>query len=99
MLDGSVLGGQTEGVKAHGVEDIIALHALETGMDIGGSHGVPVPDVQVPGGIGEHGQGVPLRLGIVPIHPVQVVFSPPPLPLLLYLLGVVISRHAILRYI
>ena len=34
VLDGEVLGRQTEGVKADGVEDIIALHALFAADDI-----------------------------------------------------------------
>ncbi len=43
--DSRILCGKPEGIKAHGVEDVITLHPLEAGMGIGGGHSKPVPDV------------------------------------------------------
>ena len=34
VLDGGVLGGEAEGVEAHRVEDVVALHAPEAGVDV-----------------------------------------------------------------
>ena len=93
VLDGCVLGGEPEGVETHGVEDVVALHALETGVDVRGGHSVPVADVQVPGGVREHGQLIPLGLVGVFLHAVQPVLDPPLLPLGLYFRRVVSEGH------
>ena len=54
-LDGVLLGGQAEGVVAEGVEHVLAGHALEAGVDIGGDIAQRVADVQPgAGGVGEH---------------------------------------------
>ena len=58
LLDRRIFGGQTEGVKAHREQDIVALHALEARAGIAGRHRVPVADVQVSGRIGQHRHGV-----------------------------------------
>ena len=92
-LDGGVLGGQTEGVEAHGVKHVVALHPLETGADVGGRHGVPVADVQVARGVGEHGQGVPLGAGRVLTDLVELILRPLLLPLLFDFFGFIVSRH------
>ena len=41
-----LLGGQTEGVVAHGVQHVETGHALEAGVDIGADEPEWVPDVQ-----------------------------------------------------
>jgi hypothetical protein len=45
--DSSVLRGKAESIETYGMEHIIALHPLKAGMDIRGSHSIPVPDVKV----------------------------------------------------
>ena len=45
VADGGVFGGEAEGVEAHGVEDVEALHSPEAGVGVGGGHDVPVADV------------------------------------------------------
>ena len=53
---------QTEGVPAHRVEDIVALHPPHTGDDIRGGVPFRVTNMQpVAGGIGEHVQNVIFR--------------------------------------
>ena len=47
VADGGVFGGEAEGVEAHGVEDVVALHTAEAGVAVGGGHDVPVADVEV----------------------------------------------------
>ena len=36
VADGGVFGGKAEGVEAHGVEDVEALHSAEAGVAVGG---------------------------------------------------------------
>ena len=80
-LDGRVLGRQAKGVKAHGEQDVVAPHAHEARPDIGGRHGVPVADVQVATGVGQHGQGIVLGLVGINDGAVEVVSLPARLPL------------------
>ena len=83
VADGGVLGGQSEGVEPHREEDVVAAHALQAGVDVGYGEGVPVADVEDAGGIGVHGQGVPLVAGGIVVDPVEVVPLPALAPLLL----------------
>ena len=65
VLDGGVFGGQAEGVPAHRVHDVEALHPLEAGHHVADGVVAHVPHVQVPGRIGEHFQHViffPVRI-------------------------------------
>ena len=63
VLDGKVLGGQTEGVKAHGEQDVITVHALLAGDDVHSGVGTGMADMQtVAGGVGELYQTVELGL-------------------------------------
>ena len=54
-LDGVLLGGQAEGVVAHRVQDVVAVHAVEPAGDVGAQVAQRVADVQ-PGtrGVREH---------------------------------------------
>ena len=62
VLDGVVLRGQAEGVKAHGEEDVVALHPLLPADDVHGREGPGVAHVQaLAGGIGELDEAVELR--------------------------------------
>ena len=63
MLDGKLFRGQAERVKAHGVQDVEALHALVAADDVGGDVTQRVTDVQTDAGrVREHVQHVELRL-------------------------------------
>ncbi len=92
-LDGGVLRRQAEGVEAHGMQHVVALHPLEAGVDIRRGHGVPVADVQVARGVGEHGQGVPLGTALVFGYLVEAVSGPLLLPLGLDFRGNVFGNH------
>ena len=95
-VDRGVLRRKTERVEPHGVEDVVAAHAHEAGVGVGWGHGVPVADVEVAGGVGVHGEGVPPGAGVVVVHLVEVVVGPPLLPLAVYLARVVAERgHAL----
>ena len=61
--DGVLLGGQTEGVVAHRVQDVPASHPGETGDDVGGDVAQRVAHVQaLAGGVGKHVQQEELLL-------------------------------------
>lgn len=54
-LHGVLLGRQAEGVEAQGVQDVVAVHPLEAGVDVGGDVSQRVTDVQTCArGIREH---------------------------------------------
>ncbi len=53
-LHGRVLGGQAEGVPAHGVEDVEPLHALVAGDHVTDGVVAHVPHVDAARGVGEH---------------------------------------------
>ena len=89
LPDGGVFGGEAEGVEADGEEDVLAAHAVIAGGDIRGGEGVPVDDVEVAAGVGEHGEGVPARAGVVVGGAVEAVGLPAGLPFGLDALGVV----------
>ena len=60
MLDGGVLRRQAEGVPAHGLEDVLAAHTLIAGDDVTDGVVAHMAHVQLPRGIGEHGQAIEL---------------------------------------
>ena len=63
-LDGVLLGGQAEGVVAHGVQDVLARHAGKARHDVGGDVAQRVAHVQpLTGGVGEHVEQEELLLG------------------------------------
>jgi hypothetical protein len=65
VLDRVLLGGEAEGVEAHAVQHVVALHAHVAGVDVGADVAQWVPDVE-PGAarVGEHVEHV--ELGAVP---------------------------------
>ena len=66
ILDGVILRGQTEGVPAHGVEDVDPFQAFLPRHDVQGGIGAGMPHVQtLSGGIGKFHQSVELGQGIV----------------------------------
>ena len=61
VLDGVVLRGQTEGVKADGEQDVVALHPLFAGDDVHGGKGSGMAHMQtLTGGIGELNESIEL---------------------------------------
>ena len=58
--DRGVLGGQAEGVEAHGEQHVGAVHAAEARDGVRGRHREPVPDVQVARCVGQHREVVPV---------------------------------------
>jgi len=66
VFDGVVLRGQAEGVKAHGEEDVIAVHPLFPGDDVHGRVGPGVAHMEpLTGGVGELDEAVELGLAAV----------------------------------
>ncbi|MBA7693026.1 hypothetical protein ES703_101601 [subsurface metagenome] len=86
-----ILRRQPKGIKPHRVKHIIALHSLKPGVDIRRSHSIPVSDMKVARGVGEHGQSIPLGSGVSLANLIQSVVSPTLLPLLFYFLWVILG--------
>ena len=83
VFDGVVLGRQAEGVPAHRVEHVVALHPLFSGDEVERRVGARVADVQpLPGRIGELDQRVVFRLRVVAHRGKRLLLLPDPLPLL-----------------
>ena len=61
-FDGGVLSGKSEGVPAHGVDDLVTLEAVVMGDGVRDGVDPHVAHVQGAGGVGEHGEDV-LGLG------------------------------------
>ncbi|MBA7684387.1 hypothetical protein ES703_92782 [subsurface metagenome] len=91
--DSGIFRRQPEGIKPHRVKHIISLHPLKPSPNIRRSHGIPVPDMEVARGIGEHSQSIPLGAGGILTNLIQPVLSPFLLPLVLYFLRVISSYH------
>ncbi len=58
VLDRGVLGRQPESVPAHGLQDILAQHALVTRDDVADGVIAHVPHVQASARVGEHAQAI-----------------------------------------
>ena len=78
--DSGILRRQAKGVETDGMQYVVSLHPAEASVAIGGSHCVPVADMQVSGGIGVHRQVVPLGPRVVVYDSVKVIFGPAFLP-------------------
>ncbi len=61
-LDRRVFGGQPERVPAKRVQDVETLQPLQPRDDVADDVVADVPDVRVPGRVGEHLEAVELRL-------------------------------------
>ena len=81
-VHGVLLGRQAEGVIAHGVQHIVALHTLHAGHDIGGGVTLGMAGMEAnAGGVREHIQDIVLGLGKIPYVSVEgLVFFPVFLP-------------------
>ena len=92
-LDSGILGGQTKGIETHRVKYIITLQSLKSGVNIRWCHGIPVPDMEVARGIGEHSQCIKFGAGVILSNFVEPILGPLLLPLLLYFLRVIPGYH------
>ena len=77
---GGVFRGHAEGVPAHGVQDVEALHALVAGHHVADGVVAHVPHVNPPRGIGEHFQDIIFGLLRVLGYPKKILLLPDPLP-------------------
>ena len=93
---GVLFRGQAEGVVPHGMEDVIALHALHAADDVRGGVAFRMAGVQADAArIGEHVQGVELGPGKVPdVRREGLVLLPVFLPFRLNGLRVINAVHA-----
>ena len=82
-----------ERVETDGEKDVEALHSFVARGRIGRRHGVPMPDVQVAGRIGEHGQEVILGPRRILVGVVQPTLGPQGLPFGFDLLSDVFVSH------
>ena len=85
VLDRELLSRKTEGIPAHWVEDVIALHSLHTANDVGSRISLRVSNVKtLAGWIREHIQRVEFWFGeIVSVAVVGILIRPDFAPLLL----------------
>ena len=89
VFHGGVLGRQAKGIPAHGLQHILAQHALIAADGITDGVVANVAHMQVATGIGEHGQAVEL-------FPVRVLHDAKTVILLPVVLG---SRFYFLRFV
>src|SRR5262249_40140144 len=94
LLDGVLLGGKSERVPTHRMQDIVAAHPLVSANDIGRRISFRRPASESsPGGIREHVEDVELGTGVVEVDGTEsLVPFPDGLPLGLDALRVV-RRH------
>ena len=96
-LDRIVFGGQAERVKAHRLEDIIALHAQVARVGISQAEVIPMPDMQLGArGVGEHLQAIELVV-LVRIKSIEFLLFPTLLPFFINVFAVchrlALSQH------
>ena len=80
-FDRRVLGGQPKRIEAHGEHHVVTLHPHEARAGIARRHRVPMPDVQVAAGVGQHGQRVKLFAHRIDLRAIQFAYFPFLLPL------------------
>ena len=93
VLHGRVLGGQSERVPSHGLEDVAPAHALVPADHVADGVVAHVPHVQLPARVREHRQAVELLAGGVFPDLEHAVLVPEGLRLVLYRLGEVAFVH------
>ena len=98
-LNGILLGGQSVGVVAHGVEHVESAQALVAGIDIRCDVAQRVSHVQSrAAGVGEHVEHVVLRPALVFRHLVGLLLHPPFLPFLFNLPEIVFHTGLSILY-
>ncbi len=81
-LDGGIFSRQAEGIEAHGLHDVVAMHALEAAIGIERRVVIPVAHVQVTRWIGQHDQVIKFCFRRVVGGMIQLLGLPTGLPLL-----------------
>ena len=89
VSDGGIFCGQAKGIEAHWEQHVVALHAHVTSTRIRRRHCIPVTDVQVTAGVGQHRQRIVLLLAVVDHGAIQLVRFPFCLPFFLNVARVV----------
>src|SRR6266852_8955123 len=97
VLDGSVFGGQAEGVPAHGMQHVEAAHAFYAGHHVADGVIAHVAHVHRAGGVRQHLEGVIFGLGGIYFGVEDARFGPALLPFGFELLWVVFG-HAGLSF-
>ncbi len=93
MFDGGILSRQAEGIPAHGLHDIFALHTLKAGDDITNGVVAHVPHVQAAAGIGEHGEAVIFLFRSILSHFKCLILLPVILSCLFHCCGRILRVH------
>src|SRR5688572_9086420 len=93
MVDRSLFGGKAEGIEPDGEEYVVPTHPHIARVGIRGGEVIPVTDVQVAGGIGEHDQGVVLRAAVARRRGIQAGALPLRLPVAFDLLRLIPVCH------
>ena len=88
-FDSCVFGRQPEGVKTHREHHVEAFHTHETRARVGRRHRIPVTNMQIAGGIRQHGQRVEFGFALIDHSAVQLVRFPFVLPFFFYLVMIV----------
>ena len=89
-LDGILLGGQTIGIIAHGVQHVEALQALVAGINVTGNVAQRMSHMQTCSRrIGKHVQHIKFRTAIVNFTFIGVMITPILLPLFFYVFIVI----------
>ena len=97
-LDGILLGRQTVGVVAHGVQHVEAVEPLETAVDVGGYVSERMTHVQPrTRRVGEHVEHVELGARRVDLHLIYFVLYPIFFPSAFDVLEVVFLGHDVLK--
>ena len=89
-LDGILLGGETEGVVTHRVQDVEALQPFVAAVDVAGNVAQRMAHMQPgPGGVRKHVEHIILGLGGVGLYAEGLAVGPVGLPFLLDFLEIV----------
>ncbi len=88
-----ILGGESKGVPAHGLQDVFALHALVPGYNVRNGVVAHVAHVKLAAGVGKHRQTVEFISRIILNSAVRLGFCPACLCLELNLLWGVFLVH------
>ena len=84
VLDGGIFRGQAEGVPAHGMQHVEALHALAAGHHVTDGIVAHMAHVDVARGVGEHLQHVILGFVAVMVAGKGILLLPALLPFLFH---------------
>ena len=87
VFDSRVFSRHAESVVAHGMQDVVAVHAAVAGDDVANRVVADMPHMEVARRVRKHFQNIIRRLAVVVGATVCLVFQPFMLPFLFYFLG------------